>query len=72
MPDTPGGEIEGSSAHEPHEEPGDAEFRRALTIVRESAEASEKRIAALRAAIASGAYKPDPHEIARKILEHGL
>jgi hypothetical protein len=60
----------GDTAPEPG--PGDAEFRRALTIVRESREASEKRIAALRAAVASGAYKPDPHEIARKILEHGL
>jgi anti-sigma28 factor (negative regulator of flagellin synthesis) len=30
------------------------------------------RIAALRAQVARGEYHPDPREVAKKILEHGL
>lgn len=47
-------------------------FRTALRLVESRGTASPERIAALRAAIASGAYDPDPYEIARKILEDGI
>jgi anti-sigma28 factor (negative regulator of flagellin synthesis) len=55
-------------------QPGSADhqLRQALHLVGESPEARERRLEALRAAIASGAYEPDAHQIAREILEHGL
>ncbi len=49
-----------------------AELERALELVRGTSEAREAKIQALKAAIAAGAYQPDPREIARRILEHGL
>jgi flagellar biosynthesis anti-sigma factor FlgM len=47
------------------------ELARALEAVRAAPEVRELRIAALRRAIANGSYAPDPHEIARRLMERG-
>ena len=39
---------------------------------RRSSSASPERIARLKREIASGDYRPDPEEIARKLLENGF
>ena len=44
----------------------------ALHVVEESEEVRAERIRALREQIANGTYNPDPHEVARKLLEHGF
>jgi negative regulator of flagellin synthesis FlgM len=48
------------------------ELGRALHAVEEIDEVRSERVAALRAQIASGTYRPDPREIAKKLLERGL
>jgi flagellar biosynthesis anti-sigma factor FlgM len=48
------------------------EFRKALRIVKSSPDVRAARIAALRAQIAAGTYRPDPQEIARRIIQQGL
>lgn len=47
------------------------ELARALEAVRSAPEVRELRVEALRRAIASGAYAPDPREIARRLMERG-
>ncbi len=49
-----------------------AELARALRHVHDSPDVREAKVRALRSAIASGRYEPDPRVIAEKILEHGL
>ena len=48
------------------------EFRNALRIVKSAPDVRATRIASLRAQIAAGTYRPDPDEIARRILQQGL
>ncbi|MGK2964281.1 MAG: flagellar biosynthesis anti-sigma factor FlgM [Tepidiformaceae bacterium] len=48
------------------------EFRRALRIVKSTPDVRAARVAALRAQIAAGTYRPDPQEIARRIIQQGL
>lgn len=51
----------------PDEQPPEEERKE-----RETPEERERRIADLKQRIASGTYKPDPEEIARKIIERGF
>ncbi len=48
------------------------ELSSALHVVEEAEEVRAERIRALREQIANGTYNPDPHEVARKLLEHGF
>lgn len=48
------------------------ELARADAAVRESPEARAEKVRALRAQVQAGEYRPDPREIARNILAHGL
>ena len=48
------------------------ELASALEIVSESDEVRAERVAELKAQIANGTYKPDPREIARKLVERGF
>ncbi|KAA0239509.1 MAG: flagellar biosynthesis anti-sigma factor FlgM [Dehalococcoidia bacterium] len=48
------------------------ELARANTVVRESPETRAEKIRALRARIEAGEYRPDPREIARRIIAQGL
>lgn len=52
------------------------EAARELSAAREKVEATPEvraeRVRRLKEQIARGEYKPDPREVARKILEHGL
>ena len=48
------------------------ELAAALQVVAETEEARAKRVAELKAQIASGTYNPDPREIARKLVERGF
>lgn len=48
------------------------ELARADAIVRESPEARAEKVRVLRAQIQAGEYRPDPREIASRILSHGL
>jgi negative regulator of flagellin synthesis FlgM len=48
------------------------ELASALELVTESDEVRAERVAALKAQIANGTYKPDPREIARKLVERGF
>lgn len=48
------------------------ELGRALQAVEAVDEVRAERVAALRAQIANGTYNPDPHEVARKLLERGF
>jgi negative regulator of flagellin synthesis FlgM len=48
------------------------ELARARESVSEAPDVRADRVEALKAQIARGDYKPDPEEIAKKILERGL
>lgn len=48
------------------------ELASAVEAVRAAPETRSLKVAVLRAAIANGTYRPDPHVIAREILERGL
>ena len=48
------------------------ELAHAQDAVEEAREVRTERVEALRAEIASGAYQPDPREIAQAILQRGL
>lgn len=48
------------------------ELASAEEAVRAAPETRSLKVAVLRAAIANGTYRPDPHAIAREILERGL
>jgi negative regulator of flagellin synthesis FlgM len=48
------------------------ELNRARGAVESAPETRTERVRALKQQIASGAYQPDPQEIARKILDHGF
>lgn len=63
--------VKGPGQVLPREHDGET-LQRARRAAGVTGEARAARVAALRAAVASGAYQPDPREIAKKILEHGL
>ncbi len=48
------------------------ELAAALQAVAESDEVRAMRVAALKAQIANGTYKPDPREVALKMVERGF
>src|SRR4051812_165297 len=48
------------------------ELARARQAVDETSDVRAERVAALKKQIESGQYNPDPHEVAKKILERGL
>ena len=48
------------------------ELSAALRMVAETEEVRAKRVAELKAQIANGTYKPDPREVARKMVERGF
>jgi|KBSSwiStaDraftv2_1062776.scaffolds.fasta_scaffold2329818_1 flagellar biosynthesis anti-sigma factor FlgM len=50
----------------------DTELSRALEAVQAVDDVRAARVAALRKQIQDGTYQPDPREVARQILEHGL
>lgn len=51
---------------------GARELKRALDTVQAAPETRPGRVRALKHQVQSGAYKPDPREIAREILERGF
>ncbi|MGE5594616.1 MAG: flagellar biosynthesis anti-sigma factor FlgM [Hyphomicrobiales bacterium] len=51
---------------------GARELARARAAVEAARETRAERVRQLKAQIERGEYHPDPHEVARKILEHGL
>jgi negative regulator of flagellin synthesis FlgM len=48
------------------------ELAAALRAVEESEDVRAKRIAELKAQIANGTYKPDPREVAKRLVERGF
>lgn len=48
------------------------ELSRAQSAVENSADVRTARVKALKAQIARGEYRPDPREVARRIIERGL